>query len=308
MPNTFLNVQHLNPEMSTVKNAKYPIPKTPEDAEFLLNKAINQCDFEAAEQIEQDRSDLVNFENEMNLGQMVSSYFKKHKELSNRLEQKCEKTINEINLSLERTESYYKKEFSNLREIQETEMAQAFAQWRASREAVTIEADDELDTALNTAKLLAAQKKFKEAIAMREAAKQLHHDKLVQEDASIDKRFEKRIRMITERHRLELQRLISSRNEEIRKIKKMKKEAIQDANDDFHILHAQAVVDVAEGFDPQVSIPLSLRMQVNTGKPLVDYSKTFDQEDVGITFDDQIDITFDDQPTMLSFESPIRSS
>ena len=294
--------------MSTVKNAKYPIPKTPEDAEFLLNKAINQCDFEAAEQIEQDRSDLVNFENEMNLGQMVSSYFKKHKELSNRLEQKCEKTINEINLSLERTESYYKKEFSNLREIQETEMAQAFAQWRASREAVTIEADDELDTALNTAKLLAAQKKFKEAIAMREAAKQLHHDKLVQEDASIDKRFEKRIRMITERHRLELQRLISSRNEEIRKIKKMKKEAIQDANDDFHILHAQAVVDVAEGFDPQVSIPLSLRMQVNTGKPLVDYSKTFDQEDVGITFDDQIDITFDDQPTMLSFESPIRSS
>ena len=60
-----------------------PNPITSKEAKRLLNEAVEIGDFELADKYYQDFNDLVNFEDEMELGCHVADYFDNNQILKN---------------------------------------------------------------------------------------------------------------------------------------------------------------------------------------------------------------------------------
>ena len=107
-------------------------PRTVDEAKVLLNRAIENGDFEAAEMIHDDLTELQNFEEEMNLGQIVTGYFYENQALSSQFQKNVGKVEKKIDKTVEQAEDVYKRKFRALKKRQMREMTKRWWLWTAT--------------------------------------------------------------------------------------------------------------------------------------------------------------------------------
>ncbi|OHT00936.1 hypothetical protein TRFO_32234 [Tritrichomonas foetus] len=243
-------------------------PRTSKEAHRFLQAAVDKGDFEAADKYFNDYNDLLLFEDEMNLGMRVADYFKENQTLSTKLENNCKQFESDIQKKIDDTQNAYQRKFEKLQRKQEKELHELSEKWQSLREESSQSAMADYQQSIVTAKLIAGQNRFKEAAAIRTQSMKLRVAATTQNNARVDEHFEKQLKLMQNRHKVELKQLIQKRNNEIRTLQIMLEEAPNQAVDCFQVENANNVVNVAKKFKTDRKVPLSLQMQTIHGKRL----------------------------------------
>ena len=276
-------------------------PRTVDEAKVLLNRAIENGDFEAAEMIHDDLTELQNFEEEMNLGQIVTGYFYDNQALSNQFQRNVEKVEKKVDEKVGQAEAVYQRKFRALKKRQMREMNELFDEWQGAREGALDEAETLYEETMMTARIIARDGRFKDAAKMKDEAMRAKIVRCSHSNTRVDEHYESLVQLMTKRHYSELQQLVLQRNQEMRNLKVMRNATQDNAMNVFHVANAENIVNIARSFTAANQMPLSLRMQTVHARPVP-------PEDGAITAPDP---AFDDKmyeldETLLS-TCPLRS-
>lgn len=242
-------------------------PRTVEEAKVLLNRAIENGDFDAAEMIHDDLTELQNFEQEMNLGQIVTGYFYDNQALSNQFQRNCEKVEKQVDKTVDQAEAVYKRKFRALKKRQTNEMNDLFDEWQAAREGALDEAETLYEEAMMTARIIAKDGRFRDAAKMKDHAMRAKIVRCSHSNTRVDEHYESLVQLMTKRHYSELQQLVMQRNQEMRELKVMRNATQGNAMNVFHVANAENIVNIARSFTADYQMPLSLRMQTVHARP-----------------------------------------
>ena len=152
--------------------------------------------------------------------------------------------------------------------VQEEEIDELAQKWREHREEKMQSVDLDFQQSIATAKLVASQYKFEEATRIKNEAIKKKNEATSQASVQIDEYFERQLSLMKRRHKIEIKKLVQSRNNEIHTLKLMLDEAPTQAVDCFQVDNATNVVQVVHGFNYDRKAPLSLKMQTVNGQRL----------------------------------------
>lgn len=243
-------------------------PITSKEAKRLLTEAVEIADFELADKYYQEYNDLVNFEDEMELGCHVADYFDTNQVLSTKIDTSRKQISDKISKKIELANTIFKDKLRELQERQEEEVRQLAEKWRQSRDNTSATAMADYQQSIVTAKLVAGQCNFKEAAAIKTKSMRLRQSKTTKTNSKNDEHFSNQLRMMEYRHKIEIQKLIQTRNNEIHTLKLMLEEAPYQAGDCFQVENANNVVKVTKDFKRTRRVPLALQMQTIHGRRL----------------------------------------
>lgn len=243
-------------------------PLTSKEAKRLLNAAVEIGDFELADKYYQEFNDLVNFEDEMELGCHVADYFDNNQVISTQIDTSRKQISLEISKKIELANEIFKDKLEKLQRKQEEEVNELAEKWRQSRDNTTASAMADYQQSIVTAKLVAGQCNFKEAAAIKTKSMRLQQSKTTKTNAKNDEHFSNQLKLMEKRHKIEIQKLIQTRNNEIHTLKLMLEEAPSQAGDCFQVENANNVVKVTKDFKRTRRVPLALQMQTIHGRRL----------------------------------------
>lgn len=238
------------------------------EAKRLLTEAVEIGDFELADKYYQEYNDLVNFEDEMELGCHVADYFDNNQVLSTQIDTSQKQISSEISDKIAMANSIFKKKLKKLQERQEEELNELAEKWRQSRDNTSASAMADYQQSIVTAKLVAGQCNFKEAAAIKTKSMRLRQSKTTKTNAKNDEHFSNQLKLMENRHKIEIKKLIQTRNNEIHTLKLMLEEAPYQAGDCFQVENANNVVKVTKDFKRTRRVPLALQMQTIHGRRL----------------------------------------
>ncbi|KAK8875409.1 hypothetical protein M9Y10_005574 [Tritrichomonas musculus] len=258
-----------------------PNPLTSKEAKRLLKEAVDIGDFELADKYYQDLKDLVNFEDEMELGCHVADYFDNNQILSTEIDNSRKQFTKDITNKISLTNQIFSKKLAKLQQRQENELKELADKWRQSRIDTQASAMSDYEQSIVTAKLVAGQCNFKEAAAIKTKSMRLRQSKTTKTNAKNDEHFSSQLKLMEKRHKIEIQKLIQTRNNEIHTLNLMLEEAPSQAGDCFQVENANNVVNVTKDFKHSRRVPLALQMQTIHGKRLdpEDGAKFMDDSD-----------------------------
>jgi hypothetical protein len=236
-------------------------PRTVEEAQILLDQAIEDVDFDRAEEMTRELDDLQLLQDELNLSQVVSGYYEKKDTLSARLT--CNYTTVELsaNESIEATKTKYQYLFDRKCAEQSRELEDLFDAWRAARDGVRSLADLDFQQSMEVAKLIARDGRLKEAAQFRERS---FHAKVVGSlhcNTALDSHYQRRAALMIERHKDELNPLIQERAQDINELTSRRDEQHGQGEQLWQVDNAGIVVGIRNSFKPTAKMPLSLAMQ-----------------------------------------------
>ena len=258
----------LNVQQMLKRKREIAHPRTVDEAKVLLNRAIENGDFEVAEMMHDDLTELQNFEDEMNLGQIVTGYFYDNQALSNQFQTNCEKVEKKVDKTVAKADAIYQRKFRAKKRRQMREMNELFEEWQAAREGALDEAETIYEEAMQTAKIIARDGRFKDAAKMKDHAMRAKILRCSHSNTHIDEHYESLVQLMTKRHYSELQQLVMQRNQEMRDLKVMRHATQDNAMNVFHVANAENIVNIARSFTPDCRMPLSLRMQTIHANPV----------------------------------------
>ena len=274
-----INVHITQYKMTRTLNAENP--RTSREAKILLAGAVEAGNFEAAEKYFQDYHDLLNFEDEMHLGNRVADYFDENQVISTKYNANCQKYEKQIQNKIEKAKKLYTKKFEILKQQQELEIMQLVEEWQNQREESNKAAISDYQQSLVTARLVAGQNKFKEAAAIKEKTTKFRAAETTKINARFDLHYETQLKLMQKRHQLQLNQLIKEKHSELNTLQAMLEEAPVLATDCFNVENAQKVVQVTQKFKTSRRVPLSLAMQTVHGTRLEPEQKYRGKIDAG---------------------------
>jgi len=248
------------------------VPKTSDEARHYIDEAIDKGDFETAEYYENEYQSLLNFEREAQLGSIVSDYYEQNELLVENMENARIYTSEQILEAKRRSEIEFNDRFEKIKDRQEFELNSIIGEWKMARENEEEGLESDFESVMSTAKLIASQSRFQEAISIRDIAKkQLNKRKHVNHE-KIDTKYKNQIDLMMNRHELELQGLVDERNAEIEGFKIMQENCNSEAMGEFLIKNANLVTNITKHFWKSGGAPRPLAMQAVTNKV---FSSTF---------------------------------
>lgn len=243
-------------------------PKTSEQAKECMQKAIDDADFDLAAKYYQEYNEFLNLEDEMRVGRQITQYFDKNQILSTQIAQTQQTFEERTQSQIDSINQIYKEKLVELEKVQEQEIDELAQKWREHREEKMQSADLDFQQSIATAKLVASQYKFEEATRIKNEAIKKKNEATSQASVQIDEYFERQLSLMKKRHKIEIKKLVQSRNNEIHTLKLMLDEAPTQAVDCFQVDNATNVVQVVHGFNYDRKAPLSLKMQTVNGQRL----------------------------------------
>jgi hypothetical protein len=236
-------------------------PRTIEEAKILLDRVINDVDFAEAEVLAQDLNGLELVQEELELGQVVSGYQEHRDWLSNRLASGCAVLGRRAHSSMEAVQADYEKKFEQKQREQRAELDGLFGQWRAARYGVRARTEFDFDRSLEAATTIARDRRLKEAAKLRDEALHARTANCTKSSMAIDAHFKRRVAMMTERHRAELNTLMGERAQAIEWQLTIRDGAEAQAAQACELDNGDAIVSIRRGLKPGAHMPLSLTMQ-----------------------------------------------
>jgi succinate dehydrogenase flavin-adding protein (antitoxin of CptAB toxin-antitoxin module) len=241
--------------------------KNSRDARGLMDRAIEDGDFERARVLAVQFNSLAHFERELDLAQTVHNYYTKKQVLSNKMGRNRQQYVAKIEQSRARKQKFYEGEYAKLKERQEAELNALLERWRSARADILDETQTEYDNALATAKLLAYRQSFEEAIKIRDSAMRQFKGRTAKTTDKIDRQFKRQCEILLDRQDLELTSLIQNRNAEMRNYDSLLQTTDNTAREVFRVQNAKCVVKIAERMPYNAPPPRSLRMQTVHAEP-----------------------------------------
>lgn len=249
-------------------NSKRPVPQTIEEANALMEAAIDSGDFEAAKEYDNQLKILQNFQEELHLAGTVHNYYKKKQQLSNNMGANSSAYRQQIEDAKSISDQYFQGEFMALRQKQEAELDALLDKWDAARNEHYGHQEEEYNQMMVTARLIAQQKKFDEAIKIKTLAERNMKAKTKQKFKEIDEQFRRQCDLLLKRQQQEINALAGRRQAEIRIFDALIEASETEALDAFLVNNATAVLGIANRFKPDSFIPKSLSMQTVRSKPM----------------------------------------
>lgn len=248
--------------------SKRPVPQTVEEANALLESAIDSGDFEAAKEYDNQLKILQNFHEELNLAGTVHRYYQKKQQLSNNMGANSLAYKQQIEDAKSKSDQYFQGEFCVLRQKQEEELDTLLDKWDSTRNQHYGHQEEEYNQMMVTARLIAQQKKFDEAIKIKTMAERNMKLKTKQKFKEIDDQFRRQCDLLLKRQQQEINALAGRRQAEVRIFDALIEASETEALDAFLVNNATAVLGIANRFRPDSFIPKSLSMQTVRSKPM----------------------------------------
>ena len=243
-------------------------PRTLEEAEQMLEDAIEALEYEKIEFLKKEIESLKNFNDIVDTSNNVSNYY----HTKNALNDSCHKHIKfseeQLNRAIANSKNFFKQQLREIKQKQKEEILQIFDEWTEERNNLSEKIEEDFDQTIQTSKILARSNKIKEAIQIRDQA-------LLDKDVSsaelyekLDEKYEKLCTALQNSHKFELQTLVEKQKEEEAQFEMMKETSQADAYQDYLLSHAQTVVGITEKNSPTKPTPFALIMQtVNASNP-----------------------------------------
>ncbi|OHT13530.1 hypothetical protein TRFO_03260 [Tritrichomonas foetus] len=247
--------------------SKKQVPRTAEEANAFMEAAIEAGDFELAKEYNEQVDLLKNFHEELHLAGTVHSYFENKQALSNNMGANYVAYKKQIEEGKKKSDMFFQTEFQYLKEKQEAELDALLDKWDATRNTASEHAEAEYNQMMTTARLIAQQKKFDEAINIRNLAGQKLKSRSKQRIKELDAQFRKQCDLLLQRQQQEINALAGRRLAESRLFDALAEAAESEALDVFLVNNASAVIGIANRFRPDSFIPKSLSMQTVRSRP-----------------------------------------
>lgn len=241
-------------------------PANAAEARELMQNAIEGGDFEGAKEFYNEIDFLQNFQNEYNLARDVHDYYVNKQVISNNLDSNCKIYQQQIAEARSQSNEFFQSEYLLLKEKQETELNNFLDKWETARDKFIDTTEQEYQRTMTTARLIASQLKFDDAIKIRNKAERKLKSGLIESQKECDKHYKRQAALLLERHQLEITALSEKRKVEMKLFDALDEAAESEVLDSFLIKNANAVVEIANRFSPESFIPKSLQMQTVRGK------------------------------------------
>lgn len=252
-----------------MKNSqKRPVPQTADEANALMEAAIEDGDFEAAKEYDNQLKILQNFHEELNLAGTVHNYYQRKQVLSNNMENNSLAYKQQIDEGKMKSDQYFQNEFATLRLKQETELDALLDKWDAARNSFYGHQEEEYNQMMVTARLVAQQKKFDEAIKIKTLAERNMKARTKQKFKELDEQYRRQCDLLLKRQQQEINALAGRRQAEVRIFDALFEASETEALDAFLVNNASTVISIANRFKPDSFIPKSLSMQTVRSRPM----------------------------------------
>jgi hypothetical protein len=242
-------------------------PRTVKEAEHLRNQAIEKIDFEAAAEFHEDLEGLALLDREGALGEIATQYLAEKARLADSLDRDVSRYDADDDAEIEHANQNYEEKFAKLEGEQTQELEELFTHWRVARHTVQAQADQELELQLRTAKELARQTKFKEAVQTRDHAFHQKTIRLAQANGEVDSHYENLVRGMLDRHQTALDAFVRKRKCETRTHKMLQAGAAKSARRAFAVDNAANIFEITRLTTPELTLPLALAHQTVHAKP-----------------------------------------
>jgi hypothetical protein len=243
-------------------------PRTVKEAEYLRNKAIEKIDFEAAAEFQADPEDLTLLDREGALGEIATQYLSEKARLADSLDEDRIQYAQDDDKECDQAIQRYDNQFEDLQESQTQELESLFARWRGARQTVLNQSDHELQLRLNTAKELARQTKFREAMRARDSAFHQKTVQLAQANGEVDAHYDALVRGMLDRHQTALNTFVRRRKCETGTHKMLQDGAAATARRAFAVDNAANIFEITSlTTRPEFTLPLALAHQTVHATP-----------------------------------------
>ena len=215
--------------------------------------------FEMATFYEEEGIDLKNFEETVELAAIVARYFGQSTEL--RKEASDEALMQKekyATISFNEIENF-KHQFEDLKREQMQELEDAIAEWRNVRDEIHQSTESFDETAIETAKFITGENKYSKMIEIRDAIK--HPENIHPLFESVDYEHSERIRLLQERHRLQLEKLLQDYQGFQATYDIISEGAHASSVGEFLVGNANMILDISREYGGECPIPHSLKMQ-----------------------------------------------
>lgn len=248
--------------------------KSLEEAERLFNEALDAEDFERAGFYQDEIDEFKNFNEVLENAKNVHTYIEDTNAIDNQMTIMQSKVEENLQKTRDGIINRYNKKFLEIKARQKQELIDLLNQWTNEREKFTNNNLEEYKRTIETAKILVRQSKLKEAIIMRDKARELKNRADTSEKDLFDQKYEKLCLALEVRHRAELDQFMELRKEDLQKIDLMIDNAYVEKDRQFMLENSTAVINAAGKYTTVNPVPQSLNMQtVNYQKDMIYISK-----------------------------------
>jgi hypothetical protein len=247
-------------------------PKTVDEAQRLMQAAINEGDFEGAKLMAEEVASLQNFEAEVGLAKAVHGYYQNKQALSSTMDENCRLCSEKTKDARSKAEKFYRSEFLKMKKRHEDELEDLIRKWDDSRVDALGDAQSEFNRTMTTAKLLARRLNFDEAMRMRKEATEVLKDRSRHSPSDVNALWYRQGLLLLSRQQEELNVLIERKNLEFPLLETSRETAETQLRETFFLDNANTVMEIASTFPNTGNsfIPHSLRMQAVRGRPDLD--------------------------------------
>ena len=216
---------------------------------------------------------LRNYESVLKLGGKVNSYLQQNLKDNKNFVTTYEISDQQLKIAKRKAVISFKNNYNELKNRQQKELDDLIEEWQNERNCHEDFTNTEYHRAMSTAKILARQNKVREAIQLRDLATQKRDISDAEYKKKIDEKYQRISDEMSQRHKSELEDLYESRKAELNSFDLVKKNIQTEAEADFLVKNATAVVDISKHFEKTAAMPKSFKMQAVKTKPKVDPSQ-----------------------------------
>lgn len=256
-----------------MENQEFPKPKTSQEAMNMIDACIESGNFELIDYYQREYESLLNYESVLKLGSKVNSYLQQNVKQTKDVTTTYEFSEQQLKIAKHKAAETFKRDYNKLKEQQQQELDDLLEEWENERNTHQDFANIEFQRAMTTAKILAKQNKVQEAIEIRDLASQKKDMVDVDYKKNVDSKFKRVVAEMTERHRTELENLYEQRRAELNSFDLVKKNMQNEAEANFLVNNATAVVDISRHFEKTAAMPKSFKMQAVKTRPKMDPSQ-----------------------------------
>ncbi|EAY23641.1 hypothetical protein TVAG_119780 [Trichomonas vaginalis G3] len=246
-----------------------------EEAKKLFSEALEAEDFERADFYQDEIEEFKNYNEVLQNAKNIHNYIQGANDMDNQMTIVQDQLYDNIIKQRDSDIAKFNKQFFEIKARQKQELIELLNRWTIDREKQTNDSQEEYKRTLDTAKILVRQSKIKEAIIMRDKAREMKNKADTIDRDEFDRQYEKLCLAMEVRHRTELDNFMESRREAMQKYDIMIEKAYDEKDRQFMIENSNAVIATAGKYPVVNPAPQSLSMQtVNYQKDIVYISRS----------------------------------
>jgi hypothetical protein len=232
-----------------------------------MSQAIDVADFETARGFAQEADSLDLYDRELRLAETVHTYRDQKKRLSDTLYHDahlCETAKREKEGQLRQ---YYWQQFEEIKTRQEAELNSLIEKWQQTRDRIAQTIEGDYHGTMDLAKLLTRDRKFEEAIRVRQKAEIQFHKRASKKIDALDLYFQNQCETLLKAQQREIALLQKEREAELIRLAACLDTWKRELGRRFRAGNAAHVVSLAVKRPPGMAIPRALQQQTVRGRP-----------------------------------------